>query len=334
VKKQIRTGVIGVGNMGQHHARILATLPGSHLVGIADPDEARAQEVASRYGVQAYTDYRELLQQVEAVSIAAPTTLHYEIGQVCLAQGVHVLMEKPLASSLSEAQALTQAAQEANLILQVGHIERFNPTFIELTNVLAGHEVLALEARRLSPFATRAADVSVVYDLMVHDLDLILTLTNAPLTSIQTAGCQARSPQLDHVLVFFTFADGQLASLSASKVTQHKIRQLTVTCTDAFVVADLLAGTVMIYRQSAAGYWAHHHEVLYRQEGLIEQVYVPPVEPLFAELQHFLTCIRESRQPQVSGRDALRVISLAEMIERQTLAGLTIHTNRETISLP
>jgi predicted dehydrogenase len=321
VNKQIRTGVIGVGNMGQHHARIWATMPSSQFVGVADPNIAWAQEVAGRHDVPAYADYSELLRQVEVVSVAAPTTLHHEIGLACLRQGIHLLIEKPLAASLDEARVLTQTAKQAGLVLQVGHVERFNPTFVELVNVLSGHDIVALDTRRLSPFATRAADVSVVYDLMVHDLDLILALVDAPLADVQAVGRKIRSPQLDHVMALLTFADGRVASLSASKVTQHKVRQLTVTCADAFVVADLLVRTVMVYRQSAADYFAQDGEVLYRQEGLIEQVYVPPVEPLYAELQHFLTCVREGREPQVGGEEALWVMALAEKIEAQVLAG-------------
>lgn len=323
----IRTGVIGVGNMGQHHARVWKTMPGSHFVGVTDQDEARAQEVANRHNVPVYKDYRTLLKDVEAVSIAAPTSLHREIGLACLAEGVHVLVEKPLATSSDEAQLLTQAAQEYGLVLQVGHVERFNPTFVELANVLAGHDIVALEAKRLSPFAARAADVSVVYDLMVHDLDLILTLIKVPLVNVQAVGRKVRSPQLDHVMAHLTFSDGRLASLTASKVTQHKIRQLSITCASAFVVADFLMRTVMVFRQETAGFFAQDGKVLYRQEGLIEQVHVPPIEPLYAELQHFLACIREGATPQVSGEVAQHVLTVADKIERQVLTGLEVCTS-------
>jgi len=321
MNKLVRTGVVGVGAMGQHHARVWAAMPGSQLMGVADPSIERAREIAARHDVPAYADYHDLLDQVDAVSLAAPTTLHREIALDCLAQGVHLLVEKPLAATSSEAQAIVQAAQQADVVLQVGHVERFNPTFTELTNVLSGRRVVAMDAHRLSPFATRASDVSVIYDLMIHDLDLVLTLVNAPLADIKAVGSRVRSPKLDHAIALLTFADGCLASLSASKITQHKIRQLSVTCVDAFIVADLLARTVMIYRQSAADYLTHHSEVLYRQEGVIEQVYVPPVEPLYAELQHFATCVREGREPRVSGKDALQVMELAEKIEAQVLAG-------------
>jgi predicted dehydrogenase len=324
MNKLVRTGVVGVGTMGQHHARIWAAMPGSQLVGVADPDVQRAREIAARHDVPAYADYHDLLTQVDALSLAAPTTLHYDIALDCLAHDVHLLVEKPLAAALSEARALVQAAQQAGVVLQVGHVERFNPTFTELANVLSGRQIVALDAHRLSPFATRAADVSVVYDLMVHDLDLILTLVQAPLAGVKAVGRRVRSPQLDHAIALLTFADGCVASLSASKITQHKIRQLSVTCVDAFILADLLARTVMIYRQSAADYFAHQSEVLYRQEGVIEQVYVPPVEPLYAELQHFAECVRDGREPRVGARDALRVMELAEMIEAQVPAGLEL----------
>jgi len=322
LNKQIRTAVIGVGNIGQHHARVYATMPGSRLVGVVDLDAARAQEIANRYEVPAYTDFREVFGLVDAVSIAAPTTLHHEIGLACLRAGIHVLLEKPLAASLAEGADLIAAAEQAGCALQVGHVERFNPTFVELANVLAQHQILALDARRLSPFASRAADVSVVYDLMVHDLDLILTLMPSPLTSVQAVGDRVRSPRLDQVTALLGFAHREMASVTASKVTQHKVRQLSATCSDAYVVADFLTRTVMIYRQSTADYFAQRSEVLYRQEGLIEQVYVPPVEPLYAEIQHFLSCVREGRPPRVGGTDALRVMTLADQIEAQVLDGL------------
>jgi predicted dehydrogenase len=319
---QIRTGVIGVGNIGQHHARIYASLPGSQLVGIADIDPGRARDIADRYQVPAHADYRTLLDGVDAVSVAAPTTLHHEIGLVCLARGVHVLMEKPLAASVEQGHELAAKAEQSHLVLQVGHVERFNPTFVELANVLADLQILAVEARRLSPFATRAADVSVIYDLMVHDLDLILTLIRTPLRSVSAAGSRIRSPQPDHAMALLTFDGGQVASLSASKVTQHKVRQMAVTCAEAFVVADFLTRTVMVHRQSSADYFAQRGEVLYRQEGLIEQVYVPQIEPLYAELQHFLACVREGSQPRVSSSEAIRVMTVADEIERRLLASI------------
>ncbi len=321
----LRIGVIGVGAMGQHHARIWSTMPGCQFVGVADPSLARAQEIAALYNVAAYTDYQDLLAQVDAVSIAAPTRIHCELGLACVKQHIHMMIEKPLAPSLDEARHLSEAAQDAALVLQVGHIERFNPTFVELAKVLTNLTVLSIDARRLSPAATRAADVSVVYDLMIHDLDLVLNLMDNQPVDVQTMGRKVLALQLDHVVALLTFANGPLVTLTASKVTQHKVRELTVTCAEAFVVADFLNRTVMIHRQSTADYFARQGGVLYRQEGLIEQVYVPPVEPLYAELRHFLACVQEQVTPLVSGTDALRVIALADRIEAGALASLTKH---------
>ena len=316
----LRTGVIGVGNIGQHHARIYASLPGSQLIGVADANPARAREIAERYGVHAHTDFNALLDEVEAVTVAAPTTLHHEIGMACLARGVHVLMEKPLAASIAQCHELADAAQRAQRVLQIGHVERFNPTFVELANVLAQHKILAVEARRLSPFATRAADVSVVYDLMVHDLDLILTLIGDPLLAINATGSRVRASQADYALALLSFTSGQVASIAASKITQHKVRQMAVTCADAYVVADFLTRTVMVHRQSSADYFAQRDEVLYRQEGLIEQVYVPQIEPLAAEIQHFLGCVRDGSPPRVGSREAIRVMTVADEIETRLMA--------------
>ena len=290
---------------------------------MADANFARAQEIAGLYDVRAFDDHRKLLEQVDAVSIAAPTLLHHSLGLECASFGVHVMIEKPLAATYAEAQELVKTAEQAQVLLQVGHVERFNPTFVELQHVLAGSEILAIDARRLSPTSTRAADVSVVYDLLVHDLDLTLALFGSEPTELYAIGRKILVSQLDFVVALLTFPQGGLVTLTASKATQHKVRELTVTCRDAFVVADFLNRTVMIHRQSSADYFAQQGEVLYRQESIIEQVYVPPVEPLYAELRHFLTCVQEQHRPLVTGADALRVMALADQVEASALARLS-----------
>jgi predicted dehydrogenase len=324
MNSQIRVGVIGVGYMGQHHARVWSTMPQCQLVGVADANPVRVQEIANLYGVRAFADHHDLLEQVDAMSIAAPTVHHYRLGQDCVAHGVHMMIEKPLAASYAEAQQLVAAAELAQVLLQVGHVERFNPTFVELQHVLTGAEILAIDARRLSPTSTRAADVSVVYDLLVHDLDLTLALLGADPSKLHAVGRNILVPQLDYVVALLTFPQGELVTLTASKATQHKVRELTVTCRDAFVVADFLNRTVMIHRQSTGDYVAQRGEVLYRQEGIIEQVYVPPVEPLYAELRHFLSCVQDQRQPLVGGADALRVLALTDQIEASALRHMSV----------
>ena len=172
--KPVKVGVIGIGNMGWHHARVLSLLRDAELIGVADPDEARGRLASTQFNCRWYADYSSLINEVEAVCIAVPTLLHHPVGMACLKAGVHVLIEKPIAASQQEASELIAAASAASRLLQVGHIERFNPAFRELLNVVTNEEVMVLESRRHSPHADRANDVSVVLDLMIHDIDLVL----------------------------------------------------------------------------------------------------------------------------------------------------------------
>ena len=172
----VRVGVIGIGNMGWHHARVLSLLRDAELVGVADPDETRGRLAVEQFNCRWFPDYTALLSEVEAVCIAVPTLLHHRVGMACLQAGLHVLIEKPIAANQEEAAELIQAAERASKLLQVGHIERFNPAFRELLKVVAGEEIVVLEARRHSPNPDRANDVSVVLDLMIHDIDLVLEL--------------------------------------------------------------------------------------------------------------------------------------------------------------
>ena len=174
--KPVRVGVIGIGNMGWHHARVLSLLRDAELIGVADPDAQRGQLAVEQFGCRWFPSYTDLLQEVEAVCIAVPTLLHHRVGMACLQAGLHVLIEKPIAASQEEAADLIRAAEGAARLLQVGHIERFNPAFRELTKVVANEQVVVLEARRHSPNGDRANDVSVVLDLMIHDIELVLEL--------------------------------------------------------------------------------------------------------------------------------------------------------------
>ena len=311
----IRVGVIGVGNMGQHHVRVLSFLKDAHLVGVADVNVERGLEVASKYRVRFFEDYRELLPYVDAVCVAVPTRLHYEVGMTCMRHGVHVLMEKPIAASISEAELLVNAAAEYDCILQVGHIERFNPTFLELQKVIQQEEILALEAHRLSPYSQRANDVSVVLDLMIHDIDLLLELMAAPVVRLTASGTHASgSGYLDYVTATLNFANGAIACLTASKVTHRKVRRLTIHGKNSLTEADFLNSEILIHRHSQKA-----EQVLYRQDELVERVYTSNIEPLHAELEHFVHCVRGGNQPSVGGEQALKALRLATRIEQMAL---------------
>lgn len=318
----IRVGVIGIGNMGQHHARVLSRLKNVRLVGVSDVNVEKGIETASKYQVNYFEEYQELLKHVDAVCVAVPTRLHHSVGMTCLQAGVHVLIEKPIAASIAEAESLVNAAADAGCILQVGHIERFNPAFKELHNVLKTEEVLAIEARRMSPYSKRANDVSVVLDLMIHDIDLILELANAPVSKLTASGSKGTdSPYLDYVTATLGFANGIVATVTASKVTHRKIRTISAHCRNSLTEADFLNNKIEIHRQTTENCMADYGQVMYRQDGLIEQVYTSNTEPLHAELEHFVQCVRGGEQPSVGGEQALKALRLASIIEQMALDG-------------
>ncbi|MDJ0708265.1 MAG: Gfo/Idh/MocA family oxidoreductase [Leptolyngbyaceae cyanobacterium MO_188.B28] len=320
--KPIRVGVIGVGNMGQHHTRVLSRLKDVELVGISDVSIERGLDTAGKYRVRFFETYQDLLEHVDAVCVAVPTRLHHQVGMTCLQAGVHVLIEKPIAASISEAESLVNAAAASNRILQVGHIERFNPAFQELHKVLKTEELLALEARRMSPYSQRANDVSVVLDLMIHDIDLLLELAGAPVVRLTASGSRAAdSGYLDYVTATLGFANGIVATLTSSKVTHRKIRTIAAHCKNSLTEADFLNNEILIHRQVTANCTSDYGQVLYRQDGLIEKVYTSNVEPLHAELEHFVNCVRGGEQPSVGGEQALKALRLASLIEQMALDG-------------
>ncbi len=318
----IKIGVIGVGNMGQHHTRVLSLLKDVELVGVADINVERGIDIASKYRVRFFEDYRDLLPHVEAVCVAVPTRAHYPVGMKCLQEGVHVLIEKPIAASIAEAESLVNAAADCQRILQVGHIERFNPAFQELSKVLKTEELLALEVHRMSPYSQRANDVSVVLDLMIHDIDLLLELAAAPVIKLTASGSRASdSGYLDYVTATLGFANGIVATLTASKVTHRKIRRFAAHCKNSLTEADFLNNEILIHRQTTANCMTDYGQVLYRQDGLIEKVYTSNIEPLHAELEHFVSCVRGGSQPSVGGEQALKALRLASLIEQIAVDG-------------
>jgi len=314
--KPVKVGVIGIGNMGWHHARVLSLLRDAELIGVADPDADRGSLASAQFGCQWFADYTELIGQVEAVCIAVPTLLHHRVGMACLRAGVHVLIEKPIAASQPEAAELIRAAEKAGRLLQVGHIERFNPAFMELLHVVANEEVVVLETRRHSPYADRANDVAVVLDLMIHDIDLVLELAQAPVVGVAAAGGRSGEGPIDYVAATLSFANGVAASLTASKMSHRKVRNLSAHCRGSLIEADFLHRNLRIHRRAQESYSASRGELLYRHDGFIEEVSITPTEPLYAELEHFLQCVRGLETPAVGGLQASRALQLADLIEK------------------
>jgi predicted dehydrogenase len=302
--------------MGWHHARVLSLLRDAELVGVADPDQERGCLAVEQFGCRWFADYHDLLAEVEAVCIAVPTLLHHRVGMAALQAGAHVLIEKPIAATQEEATALIQAAETAGRLLQVGHIERFNPAFRELLKVVAGEEIVVLEARRHSPNPDRANDVSVVLDLMIHDIDLILELAGSPVVRMAAAGGRSADGPIDYVNATLAFANGVVASLTASKMAHRKIRRLYAHCRNSLMETDFLKHNLRIHRRSHGSVSADHGELVYRNDGFIEEVSTTSIEPLYAELEHFLQCVRGVEVPAVDGLQASRALLLADLIEQ------------------
>jgi predicted dehydrogenase len=293
------------------------------LVGVSDVNVERGRDTASKHRAIYFEDYRELLPLVDAVCIAVPTRLHYDVGTTCLKAGVHVLIEKPIAATVDEAESLVKTAAEQNRILQVGHIERFNPAFQELSKVLKHETILAIEADRMSPYSQRANDVSVVFDLMIHDIDLVLELVPSPIVRVSAHGncVSPESSYLDYVTATIGFENGVIATLTASKVTHRKKRKITAHCKNSLTESDFLNNEILIHRQTTANWTTDYGQVLYRQDGFIEKVHTSNIEPLHAELEHFVACVRDQQQPSVGGDQALKTLRLASLIEQTALDG-------------
>lgn len=318
--KTVRIGVIGAGIMGERHCRVCANLPRVELVGVADLNVERGRQIAESYATTYFSDHRTLLPQVDAVAIAASTPAHFTLTAECLAQSRHVMVEKPIAETIEQAHKLVQMADERGLILQVGHIERFNPAFIELKHVTEDMKLVGINMRRLSPFDTSNVDVDVIRDLMIHDLDLVVDLVGSELEGINAWGRSISTGAIDHAVANLSFKDGPIATLFASRVTEQKVRAIEVIADGAYIEADLLNKTVMVHRRTFPQYLNNHHVTKYRQESVIERIHVPMFEPLMLELRHFTDCVREDHPSDVPGPDGLRALELAETVV-QAIAG-------------
>jgi predicted dehydrogenase len=317
--EQVRIGVIGAGRMGQNHCRVYSNLKNIKFVGICDVNPERGREVARTYEVSYFRDVNSLLENVDAVSICTPTPEHYDLVMQCLDRDIHVLVEKPFTETLEQAQALKETAEaKSKLILQVGHIEKFNPTFMELRKVLEEMTVLAMNFNRLSPFQGSNVDVDVVLDLMIHDIALVVDLFTAEPISMNAYGFSVFSDTIDHGLAIIRYEPEMLVSLTASRVTEQKVRAISVTSKEAFIEADLLNKNISVHRRTLGDYINHKNGVKYRQESLIERIVVPAREPLYLELQDFVNCVIDQKKPQVTAADgynALRfVIALRDQI--------------------
>jgi predicted dehydrogenase len=305
---KIRAGVAGVGHLGFHHARNLALLPNVELAGVADINEERARQVAADLKTRAFLDYRELAEQVDAVSVAVPTSKHFEVTEYFLRKKKHVLLEKPIATTVTEADTLIELSRQNNVTLQVGHLERFNAAVQTLRERI--RKPMFIESHRLAPFTPRGCDVNVVLDLMIHDLDIILNLLNSPVERIIDAvGVPLVSNEEDIANARLLFRNGCVANVTASRISAEPMRKIRIFQPYTYFSLDYAAQSIKCYQLRKGPIdWENPQAII------VESVPVDKEEPLRREIEAFVDSVRTGRAPAVSGRDAREALQVASDI--------------------
>ena len=292
----IKVGVAGAGAMGRNHARVFALLEKADLVAIYDQDKARAQAVAEEFGGVAVDSLDDFSKEVDAATVAVPTIAHSTVGCALMNQGVHVLMEKPIANSLDDARALIEKSREKSCVLQIGHIERFNPVMRKLEGSLSNPRFI--EAHRLSPFPNRSIDIGVVLDLMIHDLEIILHLVNSPVQSVDAVGVAVMTEREDIANARIRFENGCVANVTSSRISPERMRKIRVFQGDCYLSLD--------YQEQSAGVYTMTQNGVEKVDVEIEKD-----EPLKLELASFVECASRGETPQVSGQQGAAALNLA-----------------------
>jgi predicted dehydrogenase len=317
---KVRVGVVGVGALGQHHARVYASLPEANLVGVVDPFPGRAEEIAGPLGTKVFSNYSDLYDKVDAVSIATPTTLHAQIGEQFLKEGVHVLVEKPIAHTLEDADRLIQAAQTNNRILQVGHLERFNPAVVQLREMV--RKPRFFEAHRMGLFSPRSLDIDVILDLMIHDLDIICLLAPSPVAQVYAVGIAILTNRIDIANARIHFEDGCVANITASRVSMEKIRKLRLFQKQEYISLDYT-------RQDVAVFSLKHKPGGNIPEIVNRKVNPEKKEPLREELSEFLRAARGLQPVECKGEEGRRALALALQILAQAEKAQALEIDRD-----
>lgn len=304
---KIRTAVIGVGHLGKYHARICAESPHIELVAVVDVKEDVARHVAQEHGVAFATDVREVLDRIDAAHVVVPTDKHFAVTKLLLEAGKHVLLEKPMASTVAEADELLALARRADRVLQVGHVERFNPAILGIQKVLT--QPIFIEVHRLSPFNPRGTEVGVVLDLMIHDLDIILHLVRSDVEHIEAVGVPVLTEKEDIANARLTFANGCVANVTASRVSAERMRKIRFFQSDAYISLDYVAQNAKIYRRAG---W----------QILDEVINFSGEQPLQKEIQSFVESVQRGTRPLVSGEDGRNALAVATRVTDAVYAHL------------
>jgi predicted dehydrogenase len=300
--KKLKVAVIGTGHLGRFHARIYSELKSTDLVAVCDVDKKRAKEVARHYGTEPVYDYRDLLGKVEAASIATPTNLHYKIAKDFIQNKVHVLVEKPITSNLQEADRLLKAAEKNKVLLQVGHIERFNAAVEAVKKIITKPKFI--ECHRLGPYNRRSIDVGVVLDLMIHDIDIILSLVKSKIKKIDAVGVSVLSDYEDIANARLIFENKAICNITSSRISEEIVRKIRIFQKDAYVSLDYVSQQAEIYKKT-------------KNKIVKQSIDITKQEPLKAEIQSFVESIIKRRRPVVSGEDAKAALKTALMITKK-----------------
>jgi predicted dehydrogenase len=324
--EKVRIGVVGTGHLGNLHTKMLSQIPGAELVGVYDADLSRAERVAGEHATKAFSDLDQLFGKIQAVSIATSTPAHFEVARRALDRGVHAFIEKPITETIEQARTLVTTAEAKKLALQVGHIERFNPAILALEQYKI--RPLFIESHRLAQFNPRGSDVAVVLDLMIHDIDLILSLVRSPVTRIDANGVAVVSDSEDIANARLQFENGCVANVTASRISQNKMRKMRLFQQDAYISIDFSQGLAEVFRLVDEGDSTAKPTMMLgkidqgHKKRLIvyEQPEVKEVNALKYELELFVTSVRDGSEPPVTGRDGLQALEVAQEILRMISA--------------
>ena len=319
---RLRAGVVGAGHMGQYHILAFAELWDVDLVAICDTDAERADQIAGQYGTRAMTSHRDLVGLVDIATVAVPTDRHFEVTRDLLEAGVHVLVEKPMAPTLEEAKELFRVARQHRRVLHVGHVERFNGAVQELRKIV--EQPILIESRRLGPFVPRVQHDSVVMDLMIHDIDIVLGLVDSEPRRMNCLGRSIHSRQADVANVQICFESGAMATITASRTTEEKIRTLSITQPDAYIVLNYADQDIQIHRRAAQEYTLNRESIRYRQASFVERLFVHKDNPLKLEIRHLISAARAAQatgQAELFETEDLRSLAVALEIERMIRDG-------------
>lgn len=317
---KVKVGVIGVGRMGKYHVGILSELPEVELTSVVDIDSKSRKVIEENYGTPSFENYKDIYGKVDAAVVAVPTRLHFPIAKDLLNAGIHVLLEKPCANNLDHARELFQIAEDKALILHVGHVERFNGAVQELHKIV--DSPVFVECKRTGPFTDRIKDDGVVLDIMIHDIDIILNLIQSRVTKTFVLGASIFSTKDDLVNAQLEFENGCIANIVASRASQNQIRTLSVTQKDSFVVLDYTDQEIYVHRQSSSEHKLSKDSLRYKQESLVERIFVHKDNPLKLELKHFLDCVTNGSPRKVAIDNELYSLEVALNILSQFKSNL------------